>query len=141
MFQFPHDLAPEEYWVYSKGLAGPQTTPSYCRRRRARCVVRRIRIAPLPATTEIGKLPDLAQHPLRGRPAMANPLDQRMGQCRTGTMERGYGGRSIFFEGGNVREDLAPVSEYARMLASVGINGCDVNNVNGATPLSDAGVA
>jgi alpha-glucuronidase len=49
-----------------------------------------------------------------------------------GTVERGYGGRSIFFENGHVREDLSAVSEYARLLASVGINGCNVNNVNGA---------
>jgi alpha-glucuronidase len=53
-----------------------------------------------------------------------------------GSIERGYAGRSIFFEGGNVREDLAPVAEYARLLASVGINGCNVNNVNAAPQLS-----
>lgn len=47
-----------------------------------------------------------------------------------GTIERGYGGRSIFFENGAVRSDLTRVSEYGRLLASVGINGCDVNNVN-----------
>jgi alpha-glucuronidase len=47
-----------------------------------------------------------------------------------GTIERGYGGRSIFFESGSVRPDLARVSEYARLLASVGVNGCSVNNVN-----------
>src|SRR5581483_1383466 len=29
-----------------------------------------------------------------------------------GTIERGYGGRSIFFDNGNVREDLTRVSEY-----------------------------
>ena len=52
-----------------------------------------------------------------------------------GSIERGYAGRSIFFEGGNVREDLAPVAEYARLLASVGINGCNVNNVNAAPQL------
>lgn len=47
-----------------------------------------------------------------------------------GTIERGYAGRSIFFENGSVRADLTRVSEYARLLASVGINGCSVNNVN-----------
>lgn len=51
-----------------------------------------------------------------------------------GTVERGYGGPSIFFENGKVRDDLGAVSEYARLLASVGINGCNVNNVNGAAP-------
>ncbi|MGD0097121.1 MAG: alpha-glucuronidase family glycosyl hydrolase [Terracidiphilus sp.] len=55
-----------------------------------------------------------------------------------GSIERGYAGRSIFFEGGNVREDLAPVAEYARLLASVGINGVNVNNVNAAPQLLDA---
>jgi alpha-glucuronidase len=47
-----------------------------------------------------------------------------------GTIERGYGGRSIFFDNGGVRADLTRAGEYARLLASVGINGCAVNNVN-----------
>jgi alpha-glucuronidase len=49
-----------------------------------------------------------------------------------GTIERGYAGRSIFFDNDHVRNDLTRVSEYARLLASVGINGCNVNNVNAA---------
>jgi alpha-glucuronidase len=51
-----------------------------------------------------------------------------------GTIERGYGGPSFFFEDGHVRDDLSQVDEYARLLASVGVNGCNVNNVNGAAP-------
>ncbi|MGC2635982.1 MAG: alpha-glucuronidase family glycosyl hydrolase [Acidobacteriaceae bacterium] len=47
-----------------------------------------------------------------------------------GTIERGYAGRSIFFDDGHVRPDLTRAGEYARLLASVGINGCAVNNVN-----------
>ena len=47
-----------------------------------------------------------------------------------GSIERGYAGRSIFFDGGTVRGDLSRVGEYARLLASVGINGCTINNVN-----------
>jgi len=47
-----------------------------------------------------------------------------------GHIERGYGGASIFFENGKVRSDLTRASDYARLLASVGINGCTVNNVN-----------
>lgn len=47
-----------------------------------------------------------------------------------GTIERGYAGRSIFFEGMAVTEDLDRVSDYGRLLASVGINGCCLNNVN-----------
>ncbi len=49
-----------------------------------------------------------------------------------GSIERGYAGRSIFFDAGHVRDDLAPVADYARLLASVGINGCNLNNVNNA---------
>ncbi len=47
-----------------------------------------------------------------------------------GTIERGYGGKSIFWEAGRARTDLSRVREYARLLASLGINGCAVNNVN-----------
>ena len=47
-----------------------------------------------------------------------------------GSIERGYGGRSIFFENNNVAADLTRAGEYARLLASVGIDGCTVNNVN-----------
>jgi alpha-glucuronidase len=47
-----------------------------------------------------------------------------------GTIERGYGGPSIFFENDNVRADLTRVGEYGRLLASLGIHGITVNNVN-----------
>src|SRR5262249_16780558 len=47
-----------------------------------------------------------------------------------GSIERGYAGQSIFFESGSVRAHLTRASEYARLLASVGINGCNINNVN-----------
>ena len=47
-----------------------------------------------------------------------------------GSIERGYGGRSIFWEGLKARADLTRVSEYGRILASLGINGCSINNVN-----------
>ena len=49
-----------------------------------------------------------------------------------GRIERGYGGPSIFFADGNVRGDLTRAGEYARLLASIGINGCTINNVNAA---------
>ncbi len=47
-----------------------------------------------------------------------------------GSIERGYGGRSIFWENGRARADLTRVADYGRLLASVGINGCSINNVN-----------
>ena len=51
-----------------------------------------------------------------------------------GTIERGYGGHSIFWDGGHAREDLSRVGEYGRLLASLGINACSINNVN-ANPM------
>jgi alpha-glucuronidase len=50
-----------------------------------------------------------------------------------GTIERGYGGPSIFWDNGRAREDLSRVRDYGRFLASLGINGCSINNVNADT--------
>ncbi|KAL7898755.1 glycoside hydrolase family 67 protein [Trichoderma sp. SZMC 28014] len=47
-----------------------------------------------------------------------------------GSIERGYAGPSIFFADGHVLDDLTRVQQYARLLASVGLNGLVVNNVN-----------
>ncbi|KFA73424.1 hypothetical protein S40288_04226 [Stachybotrys chartarum IBT 40288] len=47
-----------------------------------------------------------------------------------GSVERGYGGDSIFFWDGRIREDLTRAAQYARLLASIGINAVVVNNVN-----------
>jgi len=51
-----------------------------------------------------------------------------------GSIERGYGGRSIFWANGKVRDDLTRAGEYARLLASLGINAAAVSSVN-ANPL------
>ncbi|MBO0836197.1 MAG: alpha-glucuronidase [Actinobacteria bacterium] len=47
-----------------------------------------------------------------------------------GTIERGYAGASIFFTGGQVTADRGRVRDYARLLASVGVNAVCLNNVN-----------
>src|SRR5690242_20034552 len=47
-----------------------------------------------------------------------------------GSIERGYGGQSIFWGNGAARADLSRVRDYGRLLASLGINGCSINNVN-----------
>ncbi|ADD01517.1 Alpha-glucuronidase [Thermoanaerobacter italicus Ab9] len=47
-----------------------------------------------------------------------------------GEIERGYAGQSIFFKDNKVVEDLSRVKDYARLLASIGINGVVLNNVN-----------
>ena len=47
-----------------------------------------------------------------------------------GQVERGYAGGSLFFDNGELREDLTRVEHYARLLASIGINRVALNNVN-----------
>lgn len=47
-----------------------------------------------------------------------------------GSIERGYGGASLFFAGGTVRANLTRAAQYARLAASLGLNGLVVNNVN-----------
>jgi alpha-glucuronidase len=47
-----------------------------------------------------------------------------------GTIERGYAGQSIFWESNRIVADLGRVRDYGRLMASVGINGCSINNVN-----------
>ncbi|EME85335.1 glycoside hydrolase family 67 protein, partial [Pseudocercospora fijiensis CIRAD86] len=46
------------------------------------------------------------------------------------SIERGFAGKSIFFENGHVRSDLTRAAEYARLLASIRVNAVVVNNVN-----------
>ena len=53
-----------------------------------------------------------------------------------GTIERGYAGHSIFWEGGLSRPELW--RQYGRANASVGINGTVLNNVNASPQVLDA---
>lgn len=48
----------------------------------------------------------------------------------SGKIERGYAGNSIFYQDGELLNEFARVEDYARLLASVGINGISLNNVN-----------
>jgi alpha-glucuronidase len=47
-----------------------------------------------------------------------------------GTVERGYAGSSIFYCDGKFDYDPQRIEDYARLLASVGINRISINNVN-----------
>lgn len=47
-----------------------------------------------------------------------------------GTVERGYSGASIFYENGRLVSDKKRLTDYARLLSSVGINAICINNVN-----------
>ncbi|MCL2377135.1 MAG: alpha-glucuronidase [Defluviitaleaceae bacterium] len=47
-----------------------------------------------------------------------------------GTIERGYSGNSIFFDNNQLTNDHTRIRDYARMMASIGINAISINNVN-----------
>ena len=47
-----------------------------------------------------------------------------------GHVERGYSGRSLFFDNDNINYDPKRIRDYARFLASIGINRVCCNNVN-----------
>ncbi len=47
-----------------------------------------------------------------------------------GSIERGYSGKSIFYENNQFTSNYDRIRDYARLLASVGINAISINNVN-----------
>lgn len=47
-----------------------------------------------------------------------------------GSVERGYAGPSIFYTNNQFRKNYDTIREYARLLASIGINALSINNVN-----------
>ena len=71
-----------------------------------------------------GKIPHGRQAPFYAL-RMINAWDNM-----DGTVERGYAGRSMWFEGGAFFYDPARIRQLGRLLASVGINTLCVNNVN-----------
>ena len=54
-----------------------------------------------------------------------------------GTVERGYSGRSLFFEGGKLSYEPDRLRQLGRMLASVGLNVLCINNVNVHEPAQE----
>lgn len=71
--------------------------------------------------------------PVSSRPAYA----LRMLNCwdnMDGTVERGYSGRSLFFENNRFAFDPKRMRELGRLLSSVGINTLCINNVNVHAP-------
>ena len=119
----PQDLRPDGYWLKTAGIRGSE------------CLV-------ITASTDRGVL--YGVFAVLSKIARAESLDaldevqQPYAPIRwvnqwdnlDGRIERGYGGPSIFFAEGNVRSDLTRAAEYGRLLASIGINGCTINNVN-----------
>ncbi|KAI0160135.1 glycoside hydrolase superfamily [Xylariaceae sp. FL1272] len=51
-----------------------------------------------------------------------------------GTIERGYAGLSLFFKSNRTLDNTTRINDYGRLLASIGINGIIINNVN-ANPI------
>lgn len=47
-----------------------------------------------------------------------------------GSVERGYSGQSLYYSNHEFRNDFKRITDYARMLSSVGINAISINNVN-----------
>lgn len=47
-----------------------------------------------------------------------------------GSIERGYAGYSLFFRDNQISYDTERLQQYARLLASIGINAIAINNVN-----------
>ncbi|KAM3578639.1 hypothetical protein VKS41_008839 [Umbelopsis sp. WA50703] len=52
-----------------------------------------------------------------------------------GDITREYGGDSIFFSDGTISKNLTRAGQFARILSSIGINSCVVNNVNANSTL------
>ena len=127
----PADLQPESYWLYRNG-GGNKSDVIVAGADDRGALYGAFALLRLLATGE-----DLTHLNLRDKPTFKIRWVDEWDNP-DGSIERGYAGRSIFFEGGNVRADLAPVSEYGRLLASVGINGLNVNNVNAAPQLIDS---
>ncbi|MGD0348586.1 MAG: alpha-glucuronidase family glycosyl hydrolase, partial [Terracidiphilus sp.] len=123
----PSTLSPEGFWIAEMDSAGRQLVVVVGGSERgvlygAFALIRKIATISWNPKTTITEAPAM---PIRWTDEWDNA---------DGTIVRGYAGRSIFFENGKVRDDLNAVGEYARLLASVGINGCNVNNVNDAAP-------
>ena len=77
------------------------------------------------------KLPEGLQAPRYGL-RMINCWDNM-----SGDVERGYAGRSLFFEGGHFDYDPARMRQLARLLSSVGLNVLCINNVNVHEPAQE----
>lgn len=76
---------------------------------------------------QAGHLPhelDISEQPANGL-RLINHWDNM-----DGSIERGYAGQSIFFRKSGLAEDLTRIEDYARLMASIGINAIAINNVN-----------
>lgn len=77
----------------------------------------------LQMNTEMNKL-DILENP-KNQLRMINHWDNM-----DGSIERGYAGQSIFYKDYQFTNDFERIKDYARLMASIGINGIAINNVN-----------
>jgi alpha-glucuronidase len=87
------------------------------------------------ATVRLGEAAFTPAPPIRSRPAFARRMLDHWDNVDVhpvmGQVERGYAGGSLFWKAGELRHDLLPrIRDYARLLASIGINAVALNNVN-----------
>ena len=73
---------------------------------------------------------ELAANSTKSRRPMLRCAGSTTGTTSTARLNAATAGARLFWEDGHVRDDMTRVSDYGRLLASVGINGCSINNVN-----------
>ncbi len=74
-------------------------------------------------------LPARRHRPAQDRPTLDH-WDNVAVHPVSGQVERGYAGGSLFWRDGAARHETARLRDYARLLASCGVNAVTVNNVN-----------
>jgi len=124
----PTGLGPEDFWIWWNYGKGEQQMLVIAGGNSRGVLYGAFDLLRLAASKPYTPIPEDG---LRSSPAMPIRWVDEWDNA-DGSVERGYGGRSIFFDAGRVRDNLVPAAEYARLLASVGINGCNLNNVNNA---------
>ncbi len=124
----PTDLKPGGYWIFANLASGQRRKTIVAGADDAGVLYGAFALLRLQSSQDKQNLHD---HPVRSSPVFSIRWSEEWDNA-DGSVERGYAGKSIFFDDGKVRDDLAAVSEYGRLLASTGMNGCNVNNVNNA---------
>jgi alpha-glucuronidase len=124
----PKNLGPEDYWIWRNNKHGKDQLVVIAGGSSKGVLYGTFELLRRPASLPF----TLPKDGLQNAPAMPIRWTDEWDNI-DGSIERGYAGPSIFFDGGHVRANLSPVKDYARLLASIGINGCNLNNVNNAS--------
>ena len=111
----PTDLEPEGYWTYWNGERGDKQIIAVVGADPAGVLYGTFALLRFPITG-----PDLRPqtNQMRSHPTMPIRWTNEWNNLN-GSIERGYAGRSIFFDNDKVVADLTRAGEYARLLASI----------------------